>query len=299
MSNEARVGFVGLGFMGRGMAACILAAGHPLAVTGRRNRAPVEGLLAKGAREVADAATLARESDVVVLCVTGSPQVEDVARGDRGLLAGARAGLTIVDCTTADPTSTERLAAEFAARGAHFVDAPLGGTPAHAETGALSAMVGATDEGFAAAAPVIGRFAAKIERIGPPGAGHRMKLLNNFLSLGYAAIYSEALALAAKSGIAPETFDRAIRGGRMDCGFYRTFFDYVVGGNPEAHKFTIANAYKDLRYLAAMADAAGVANPVGTAAKNSFALAVGLGKAERYVPTLSDVVAEANGAKLR
>ncbi len=97
-----------------------------------------------------------------------------------------------------------------------------------------------------------------------------MKLLNNFVSLGYAAIYAEALALASKVGISPERFDSVIRGSRMDCGFYQTFMGYTIEGNRESHKFTISNAFKDLTYLESMADAAKLVNPIGNAIKNSF-----------------------------
>ena len=98
-----------------------------------------------------------------------------------------------------------------------------------------------------------------------------MKLINNFISLGYAALYAEALALAEKVGISAGRFDNVIRGGRMDCGFYQTFMRWTLEGDPDAHKFTIANAYKDLRYLEAMADAAGLSNSMGATVKNAFA----------------------------
>ena len=126
-----------------------------------------------------------------------------------------------------------------------------------------------------------------------------MKLLNNFLSLGYAAIYAEALAVAAKVGISTATFDSVIRGGRMDCGFYQTFMGYALDGNREAHRFTLTNAYKDLRYLESMANAATVATTMASAAKNSFAAAVAQGGAgpEDYVPHLADFVARANGVE--
>ena len=124
-------------------------------------------------------------------------------------------------------------------------------------------MVGASEATFARLKPVLDTWAGKVVHIGGPGDGHRMKLLNNFVSLGYAAIYAEALALSRKVGISPERFDSVIRGGRMDCGFYQTFTRWALEGDPDAHKFTIANAYKDLRYLASMANAAGVAGTVG------------------------------------
>ena len=125
-----------------------------------------------------------------------------------------------------------------------------------------------------------------------------MKLLNNFLSMGYAALYAEALALGQKVGLEPKVFDSVIRGGRMDCGFYQTFFQYVIERDRNAHKFTITNALKDMTYLSAAASAAGVANPMGAAVRNCFALAAGLGHAQDYVPMLSDVIAEANGTSL-
>lgn len=97
-----------------------------------------------------------------------------------------------------------------------------------------------------------------------------MKLLNNFLSLGYAAIYAEALAVAAKVGISTSTFDSVIRGGRMDCGFYQTFMGYALEGNRGPTAFTLLNAYKDLRYLESMANAATVTTTMASAAKNSL-----------------------------
>lgn len=128
-----------------------------------------------------------------------------------------------------------------------------------------------------------------------------MKLLNNFLSLGYAAMYSEALALGAKMGINAKRFDSVIRGSRMDCGFYQTFMGYALDGNREAHKFTMTNALKDLRYLESMANEASIANPIGNAAKSSFARAMAMGGdgPEDYVPHLVDFVARENGLKTR
>ena len=180
-----------------------------------------------------------------------------------------------------------------------MADAPLGGTPVQAEAGELATMVGASDAIYARLTPVISAWAKAMVHLGPCGAGHKMKLLNNFLSLGYAAMYSEALALSEKVGITTQQFDSVIRGSRMDCGFYQTFMGYAVEGNREAHKFTLTNAFKDLRYLESMANGAGIANPVGNAVKNSFAMAHATGGdgPEDYVPHLVDFVAKRNGLK--
>ncbi|MBZ9939107.1 NAD(P)-dependent oxidoreductase [Mesorhizobium sp. BR1-1-16] len=291
------VGFIGLGYMGEGMAANLMAKGNTLVVMANRRRDAVDRLVAAGAREVASAAEMASQVDAIFLCVTGSPEVEAIIEGENGVLSGAKPGLLVIDCSTAEPDSTLRLAHVLAAKGASLVDAPLGGTPAGAKAGTLQALVGASDADFARAEPLIACWAATIAHVGPVGAGHKMKLINNFLSLGYASLYSEALALGAKVGISAETFHSVIGKGRMRCGFYDTFMTYVIERDENAHQFTIANAYKDLRYLAGMADNASAVNPLGSAVKNQFAAMAAAGQAEKYVPMLSDFVAEANGVK--
>jgi 3-hydroxyisobutyrate dehydrogenase-like beta-hydroxyacid dehydrogenase len=293
-----RIGFIGVGFMGHGMAKNLVEKGHPLTVMGHRNRAPVEDLVKRGAKEVKSAADVAKNSDIVFLCVTGSAEVETLVRRADGLKAGAQKGLIIVDCSTSDPNSTMALASELKAAGISFCDAPLGGTPAQAEEGKISAVVGCDAEVWPRLEPVIGKWAAKAVRVGGPGDGHKMKLLMNFCAMGYAAIYSEALAVAQKVGLSAQTFDSGIRGSRMDCGFYQTFFSYVLDRNRDAHKFTLKNAHKDMKYLAAMAQNAGVANPVGGAVKNYYAMAEAAGLAEDFVPMLSDFVAGLNGIAL-
>ena len=298
MTAKPAIGFIGVGFMGHGMAKNILQKGFPLTVLGHRNRAPVDALVKAGASEAKTGAELAAKCDIIFICVTGSPQIEAVVRGPNGLKAGARKGLIIADCSTADPVSTLSLAAELTPMGVHFIDAPLGGTPAQAEVGKLSTMIGAPPEIFERIKPVCEAWAAKVDHIGKVGDGHKMKLINNFLSLGYGAIYAEALTLAQKSGLSPKVFDSVLRGSRMDCGFYQTFMKYVLERDREAHKFTIANAAKDTRYLAALADAEGVANPVGSAVKNAYAAALAAGKGAEFVPMLSDFVAAGAGVKL-
>lgn len=296
MSKE-RVGFIGLGLMGHGIAKNIVEKGWPLAVLAHRKREAVDDLVKRGATEVATPRALAEVCDVVVLCVTGSPQVEAVIDGPDGLASAGRK-LLIVDCSTSEPASTMRLAASLAPAGITLIDAPLGRTPKDAWDGTLDVMVGGAPEIVARAQPILEAFAGRVIATGPVGTGHTMKLLNNFLSMGYAALYSEALMLGAKAGLKPAVFDSVIRGGRMDCPFYQTFFKYVIERDRNAHRFTIVNAFKDVTYLAGFAQAMGVANPVGAAVRNSFAVAVGTGHGEDYVPMLSDIVAGMNGTSL-
>jgi len=289
-----RIGFIGVGLMGHGMAKNLTEKGFALTVLGHRNRAPVEDLVKRGAKEAKSAEEVARDSDIVFLCVTGSSEVEALVRGASGLKAGAHSGLVIVDCSTSDPNSTIALAAELEPLGVAFCDAPLGGTPAQSEEGKLSAMVGCDAQVWPRLEPVIAAWAAKATRVGPAGDGHKLKLLMNFLSMGYGALYAELLVVAKKNGISPQAVDAVMRGSRFDCGMYQTFFAWVLD-REQAHKFTIANSHKDMKYLAAMAEKAGVANPMGSAVKNYYALAEAAGRGRDYVPALSDFVAELNG----
>jgi 3-hydroxyisobutyrate dehydrogenase-like beta-hydroxyacid dehydrogenase len=292
-----RIGFIGVGLMGHGMAKNIVEKGWPLTVLAHRKREAVDDLKSRGAKEAASPRAVADASDIVVICVTGSPQVEAIVQGPDGL-ASAGKPLLVVDCSTSEPASTRCLAETLAPKAIALIDAPLSRTPKDAWEGTLDVMVGGDREAVKRARPVLEAFAGRVVDTGPVGTGHTMKLLNNFLSMGYAAIYSEALMVGAKAGLAPAVFDSVISGGRMDCPFYQTFRKYAIERDRNAHRFTLSNALKDVSYLAGFAQALGVANPVGAAVRNSFAQAVATGHGEDYVPMLSDFVAEWNGTSL-
>lgn len=295
MTDKPTVGFIGVGLMGHGMAKNILQAGYPLVVKGNRNRAPIDSLTGMGATEAASPREMAEKCDIIHICLSNSPQVESVMKGDDGILAGAREGLIVVDTTTADPTSTLSLAAALAEKGAHMVDAPLGRTPKEAEEGKLDAMVGADPEVLEKVRPVLETWTGSITHMGEVGMGHKMKLMMNFISMSYAALYSEAVVLGAKVGISPAQLREVIAPSRMGCGFFDTFMSYVVDRNRDAHKFAIMNGSKDLRYVNAMASEAGVVNVMASAARHYFTHVEAIGAGDDYVPFLSDHVGRLNG----
>lgn len=295
MTDKSVIGFIGLGPMGHGMAANIVKSGFPLMVKGNRNRAPVEDLLKLGATEATSPKTMAEHCNIIHICLSNSAQVESVIRGPDGILAGGNPGLIVVDCTTADPTSTEVLAAELHAAGMAMVDAPLGRTPKEAEAGQLDAMVGADPQTLTKVLPVIECWAGNINHVGPVGAGHKMKLIMNFISMGYAALYSEATVLAAKVGLPPQQVRNVIGSSRLNNGFFETFMKYTVDRDPDAHVFSITNAAKDVRYAANMAAAANVTNIMGASIKHYFTHAEATGHGGDYVPTLGDLVGALNG----
>jgi 3-hydroxyisobutyrate dehydrogenase-like beta-hydroxyacid dehydrogenase len=295
VSIKPTIGFIGVGLMGHGMAKNIVAKGYPLVVMGHRNREPVEHLKSLGAREATTVRELAAQCDIVHLCVTGSPQVEALLRGADGVIASGRRGLIVIDCSTSNPVSTLALGQEMELAGMTLVDAPLSRTPVEAEAGTLDTMVGCEPQTFAAIETVLRSWAGNVVHLGPLGLGHKMKLINNFVAMGYAALFSEALAIARKAGLTVEQFHAVIGSGRMRSGFYDTFIQWSLLGNENAHRFTISNAHKDMRYLASMANEIGAVNNLQALVKNGFAAMDAAGQGQRYVPMLADFVGQMNG----
>ena len=293
--TKPTIGFIGLGHMGHGMAKNIVEAGYPLIVMAHRKREAVDDLVGRGATEVDSPKAMAEQCEIIHLCVTGSPEVEACIRGPQGLLAGLQKDAVIVDCSTSDPVSTLALAAEVQAAGGHMADAPLSRTPKEAWEGTLDAMVGAEPEVFERIKPVIDTWAGVIVHLGEVGLGHKMKLINNFIGMGYGALYAEALALARKSGLSAEQFDSVIRPGRLSNGFYETFMKWTLEGDESAHKFAISNAHKDMRYLGNLALSVGAVNPMQSVVKNAYAAMEAAGEGDRYVPMLADFIARMNG----
>jgi 3-hydroxyisobutyrate dehydrogenase-like beta-hydroxyacid dehydrogenase len=134
-----------------------------------------------------------------------------------------------------------------------------------------------------------------VVHLGPVGLGHKMKLVNNFIAMGYAALFSEALSIARKAGLSAEQFHAVIGSGRMRSAFYDTFMKWTMEGDENAHRFTISNAHKDMRYLSSLANEIGALHPIQSMVKNSFAAMEAAGQSQRYVPMLADFVATQNG----
>ena len=293
-----RIGFIGIGLMGHGMAKNLLRKGHPLCFLVHRNRSNITDLLELKAREAKNPADLARESDVVILCVTGTPQVEANVYGANGLLEGARKGQLVIDCSTSQPESTERIRADFAAKGVKFVDAPLARTPVQAEEGKLNCMVGADAETFAAVKPVLEKFCENIFHIGGPGSGHKVKLINNFLALGTAALVSESLAVAAKVGLSQETFYNLISAGGANSAMFQMIVPKALKGDFTGLLFTLANAKKDIGYYQQMAASAPFAGAMGGALFQTLVQANALGLGEKFVPSLIEAYGKLNGVQV-
>jgi len=292
-----RIGFIGLGLMGHGMAKHLLAKGFPLTFRVNRNRANIADLLAAGAVEVRTHADVARNADIVILCVTGSPQVEDVIFGAEGLRDGLRAGMTVVDTSTSEPASTNRIREDLAKLGVIYVDAPLTRTPKEAELGRLNTMVGASDADFARLRPVFEAYCENVFHAGPPGSGHVVKLLNNFLAMTIAASTAEAFAAGAKAGVPPDRLHAVISAGGVNSGIFQAMYK-AFGGDLTGLTFAIDNARKDLRYYTHLAEGLPTHSLVGEAVHQSFVLAVNQGFGQHYIASMLEAQEKLAGVQI-
>ncbi len=259
------IGMVGIGLMGHGIAGNIVKRGYPLAVFEHPGNQPLEDLKAAGAKGFNSLKDLAAGSEVVILVLTGSPQVEAVLTGAHGVLSGLRPGSIVIDCSTAIPSSSVRMARAVEAAGGRFLDSPMTRTPKEAAEGRLNLLVGGDAALLEECRPLLKCFAENITHVGPIGAGHSMKLLHNYVSLGMVALLSEAAACAQRNGVASEAFVEVLaKGGGGGIALER-IKPYLLARDPSGLRFSVANARKDLDYYNAMAADAGAAKQIAAA----------------------------------
>lgn len=257
--------------------------GYALTVVANRSREAIDKAVARGAVEVATARDLAAASDIVMLCVDTSASVEARMRGADGVIAGLRKDAIVVDFGTSLPTSTTILAEEVAAAGGVFLDAPLGRTPAHAVDGLLNIM-GAGDQGaFAKVKPVLDDLGENVFHVGPSGAGHTLKLINNFVAQTFACAMAEGFVMADKAGLPRENLYDVMAAGPNHSGMMDFVKGFAIDGDPTKLAFSIANARKDVSYYAQMADEMGMPSQMSGAAKNALGLAIADGFGDNMV----------------
>jgi 3-hydroxyisobutyrate dehydrogenase-like beta-hydroxyacid dehydrogenase len=287
----ARIGLVGVGMMGLGIASNLLRKGQRLTVMEHAGNQPLDSLHELGVACVDSPRALAAASDIVIVCVSASPQVEAILAGPDGLLAGLRPGSLVIDCSTSLPESTLRVAAQVQAAGARFVDSPMTRTPREAAEGRLNLLVGGDAADVAQCRPILECFAENITHVGPVGAGHQMKLLHNFVSLGSVALIAEAAACARDAGIADEVFvDVLGKGGGWGAALDRVK-PYLLSGDTSAIRFSLANARKDVDYYRQMAIAQSAAHGIADGISGTLDAACASGDPQGMVLQLVDLLA--------
>jgi 3-hydroxyisobutyrate dehydrogenase-like beta-hydroxyacid dehydrogenase len=296
--TKKKVGLIGAGLMGHGIGKNIVTKGYGLTVLAHRNRAPIDDLIAKGAKEGKTARAIAEASDVVFLCVTGSPQVEDTIFRKDGLLEGLRPGMVVADCSTAEPSSTAKVAEAIQAKGAHFVDTPLVRTPKEAEEGKLGLMTGGDEKVLKDIRPILDCFADTIIHAGPVGAGHTLKLINNFIAIGTAAVVAEGIAAGLKAKVDMKALNDIVMAGGAKSVMFERIIKVPLSDDDSAAKFAIDNARKDIRYYTNMTETMPLASPVAEAVHQTLVLAAAQGYGPKYVPRLVNLVCQLNGIKI-
>ncbi|WP_407193849.1 NAD(P)-dependent oxidoreductase [Bradyrhizobium sp. STM 3566] len=283
-----RVGIIGVGLMGHGVAKNVVArGGFPLAFLDHPGNQPVDDLIGLGAKACKTPGEIANASDVIILCVTGSPQVEAILTGETGVLSRLRRGTIIVDCSTALPDSTLRMAAAVEAAGGRFLDAPMTRTARHAEEGTLNLLVGGDEADLRSVCAVLASFTENVEHVGPVSFGHRLKLLHNYVSIGFMALLGEAAAQAAEAGVDPAIFvDVLAKGGGAGVALQR-MAPAIVTGDVGAVPFFIGNALKDISYYQTMASHSGASKAIADGVGAAIAAVVESGHGQAYISDLA------------
>lgn len=295
----ANIGFFGTGLMGHGMAKNLIEKGHKLTIMANVNRERVDDLVARGATEAKTPREVAVGCEIVFTCVPTSNDVEYLVYGENGILAGAGEDLIHVDTSTANPISTLRIAADYHAKGLRFVDAPLTRTPKEAQEGRLNVMVGASQALFDEILPVLKCFAENVFHVGELGAGHKIKLINNFMAMSHASVVAEAVATARATGIEPRALYDLVTAGGANSAMFQMIMPYVLEGDASRLQFAIGNARKDLAYFVAMVNDAQATGLISPAVLQTLTLANALGYGSKHVPYLTDVLTQLNGSDLQ
>ncbi|GAB4265540.1 MAG: NAD(P)-dependent oxidoreductase [Candidatus Promineifilaceae bacterium] len=251
-----KIGFIGLGIMGQGMARNLLKAGFDVTVW-NRTASRMEPLVAAGATAVSSPVDVARQANIVITCVSDTPDVEAVVFGENGAIHGFNAGDLLIDCSTISPIATKQFAEKLAANGVEMLDAPISGGSEGAANGTLSIMVGGKEAQFARALPVLQAMGKTITHVGENGAGQMVKMVNQILVVVTMLGVGEALLLAQAGGLDLEKTLTAVAGGAAGSWMLSNRGPQVIARDWRPG-FTIDLQQKDLRLVLEAADQLGI-----------------------------------------
>ncbi|MFL4469547.1 NAD(P)-dependent oxidoreductase [Tateyamaria armeniaca] len=290
--SKPTIGFIGLGLMGGAMVGRLQDQGYDLTVIANRKRTYVDQAVARGASEVTTAKAVAEASDIVMLCMDTSANVEARMRGDDGVIAGLKDGAVVIDFGTSLPASTRALGDEVAAAGGQYLDAPLGRTPSHAKDGLLNIMGSGDKAAYDKVKPVLDDLGENVFHLGALGSGHTIKLINNFFGMTVANAMCEAFAMADVAGVPRQDLYNVVAAGPLKSGMMDFVKGYAVDGDPNQLAFAIKNAAKDVGYYAQMASDAGVDSIMSKCALSALNEARDNGRADDMVSQMVDFYAD-------
>lgn len=292
ISKTQTISIIGVGLMGHGIAINVQKHGWKLGFLDHPGNQPADDLLGAGAKNHASIAELASASDIIILCVTGTPQVEAIMAGEGGLLANIKSGTFIIDCSTAIPGSTIALAKKVEEAGSTMLDAPMTRTAKEAAEGRLNLIVGGDKKGFEYVRPLLEAFAENISYAGASGAGHKMKLLHNYVSLGFLAVLGEAAASAKRGDVDPKVFTDILASGGGASVALERMKPFIVEGDNTGLQFSIANACKDIGYYLQMAEELNATTSGAEGLIATYKDAMAKSNDEAYVPEIVDILSK-------
>ncbi len=283
-----KLGFVGLGIMGRPMMENLLKAGHTVVVY-TRTAAVLDACVADGAERGASNQDVGARADVIFTMLPDGPQVEEVVLGAGGILQGAKAGASIVDMSSINPLVSQKIGQACAARGVDFLDAPVSGGEPKAIDGTLAIMVGGSEPAFARVEPLLKCMGASVTRTGPVGAGNTTKLANQIMVACNIAAMGEALTLATRCGLDPQVVVNAVNGGLAGSAVLNAKGPMLIARNFRPG-FRIRLHQKDLRNALQTAESTSVALPLTAIVQQMISSLMAEGKGDLDHAAIATVV---------
>ena len=285
---ESRIGFVGLGLMGSAMVGRLQDCNYQLTVLGNKDRTGLDQALARGALEAASGVDLAKQSDVIMLCMGTSDQVEERILGEQGIISGLSSGKIIIDFGTSLPSSTKEISSKIADTGAVILDAPLGRTPHHAKDGLLNIMASGDKDAFDAVRTILENLGENVFYLGDLGTGHTIKLMNNFFGMTIANAMAEVFAVADAAGISRQTVYKVISAGPLHSSMMDFISAFGLEGDKSKLEFAIKNAFKDVSYYRLMTQNLGINSIMSESASKALSQANDDGYANAMVCEMID-----------
>ncbi len=285
---ESRIGFVGLGLMGSAMVGRLQDCNYQLTVLGNKDRTGLDQALTRGALEAASGVDLAKQSDVIMLCMGTSDQVEERILGEQGIISGLSSGKIIIDFGTSLPSSTKEISSKIADTGAVILDAPLGRTPHHAKDGLLNIMASGDKDAFDAVRTILENLGENVFYLGDLGTGHTIKLMNNFFGMTIANAMAEVFAVADAAGVSRETVYKVISAGPLHSSMMDFISAFGLEGDKSKLEFAIKNAFKDVSYYRLMTQNLGINSIMSESASKALSQANDDGYANAMVCEMID-----------
>lgn len=251
------------------------------------NKDAVAACVSRGAKTASTAKELAQGADIIMFCLTTSAVVEKIVYAEDGILAGIKEGAVLIDFGTSIPSSTKKIGADLAAKGAGMIDAPLGRTPAHAKDGLLNIMAAGDIDTFNKVKPVLEDQGENVFHLGELGAGHTTKLINNFMGMTTVCAMSQAFAVADKAGVDRQQLFDIMSTGPSSSPFMQFCKNYAVD-NVSDLGFSIANANKDLGYFLQMVSDLGTESKIAEGSSANLQAAFDAGMGQGNVPEIFD-----------